>query len=66
MFTSTCILMRNNGMPPRVAGNRLSSYFVNVVAAAIIILIKNGFGSVIVCDGDFSLSLPISLHIITC
>ncbi len=25
MFTSTCILMLNNGMPPRVAGNRLSS-----------------------------------------
>ncbi len=26
MFTSTCILMLNNGMPPRVAGNRLSSF----------------------------------------
>ncbi len=26
MVTSTCILMLNNGMPPRVAGNRLSSY----------------------------------------
>ncbi len=25
MFTNTCILMLNNGMPPRVAGNRLSS-----------------------------------------
>ncbi len=25
MFTSTCILMLNNGMPPHVAGNRLSS-----------------------------------------
>ncbi len=25
MFTSTCSLMLNNGMPPRVACNRLSS-----------------------------------------
>ncbi len=25
MFTGTSILMLNNGMPPRVAGNRLSS-----------------------------------------
>ncbi len=25
--TSTCILMLNNGMPPRVAGNRLSSLY---------------------------------------
>ncbi len=31
MFTSTCILMLNNRMPPRVAGNRLSSCLVIAV-----------------------------------
>ncbi len=39
MFISTCILMLNNGMPPRVAGNRLSSYLIRFLPASLICLL---------------------------